>query len=145
MKSYNLCDENFHDNDDEKIQKDKNQSVQTDPRPKLIPWENSCWICNTQIHTTKECRGGNILKVDKRTHVPPPIPPRNSSVFSNYFTLFSKIASRTRSILSNVFVVEGRPERESLSTEVRPPLKRLYYSFIRVLLINSFPKAFCII
>ena len=42
MKSYNLCDENFHDNDDEKIQKDKNQSVQTDPRPKLIPWENSC-------------------------------------------------------------------------------------------------------
>ena len=28
------------------------------------------------------------------------------------------IASRTRSILSNVFVVEGRPERESLSTEV---------------------------
>ena len=35
------------------------------------------------------------------------------------------IASRTRSILSNVFVVEGRPERESLSTEVRPPLKRL--------------------
>ena len=55
------------------------------------------------------------------------------------------IASRTRSILSNVFVVEGRPERESLSIEVRPPLKRLYHSFIRVLLIHSFPKAFCII
>ena len=34
------------------------------------------------------------------------------------------ITSRTRSILSYVFVVEGRPERESLSTEVRPPLKR---------------------
>ena len=29
------------------------------------------------------------------------------------------IASRTRSISSNVFVVEGRPERESLSTEQR--------------------------
>ena len=55
------------------------------------------------------------------------------------------IASRTRSILSNVFVVEGRLERESLSTEVRPPLKRLYHSFIRVLLIHSFPKTFCII
>ena len=55
------------------------------------------------------------------------------------------IASRTRSILSNVFVVEGRPERESLSTEVQSPLKRLYHSFIRVLLIHSFPKAFCII
>ena len=45
------------------------------------------------------------------------------------------VASRTRSILSNVFVVEGRPERESLSTEVRPPLKRLHHSFIRVLFI----------
>ena len=55
------------------------------------------------------------------------------------------IASHTRSILSNVFVVECRPERESLLTEVRPPLKRLYHSFICVLLIHSFPKAFCII
>ena len=44
-----------------------------------------------------------------------------------------------------VFVVEGRPERESLSTEVWAPLKRLYHSFIRVLLIHSFSKAFCII
>ena len=55
------------------------------------------------------------------------------------------IASLTRSILSNVFVVEGRPERESLSTDVRPPLKRLYHSFIRALFIHSFPKPFCII
>ena len=57
------------------------------------------------------------------------------------------IASRTRSILSNVFVVEGKLERESLSTELRPPLKRLlvYHSFIPVLFIHSFPKAFCII
>ena len=55
------------------------------------------------------------------------------------------IASRTRSILYNVFVVEGRPERESLSREVRPPLKRLYQSFIRILLIHLFPKAVCII
>ena len=55
------------------------------------------------------------------------------------------IASRTRTILSNLFVVEGLPERESLSTEVQPPLKRLYHSFIRVLLIHSFPKAICII
>ena len=46
------------------------------------------------------------------------------------------ITSRTRSILSNVSVAEGRPERESLSTEVRPPVKRLYHSFIRVLLIH---------
>ena len=55
------------------------------------------------------------------------------------------IASRTRSILSNVYVVEGRPERELLSTEVRHPLKRLYHFFICVLLIHLFPKAFCFI
>ena len=57
----------------------------------------------------------------------------------------ASISSHTRLILSNVFVVEDRPERESLSTEVRPPLKRLYHFFIRVLLINSFTKALCII
>ena len=38
----------------------------------------------------------------------------------------SSIASRTHSIFSNVFVLKGRPERESLSTEVRPTLERLY-------------------
>ena len=48
------------------------------------------------------------------------------------------IASRTRLILSNVFIVEGRPEPESLSTEVRPPLKRLFHSVIRVLLVHFF-------
>ena len=32
------------------------------------------------------------------------------------------IASCTHSILFNIFVVEGQPERESLSIEVRPPL-----------------------
>ena len=36
------------------MQKTKNQSVQTDPRPKLIPWENSSKFCNTQMHATKE-------------------------------------------------------------------------------------------
>ena len=39
------------------------------------------------------------------------------------------IASRTRSTLSGVVVSEGRPERGSLSTDVRPFLNRLY-SFI---------------
>ena len=71
--------------------------------------------------------------------------PRSFSSSRTINRRLPSIASRTRSILSNVFVVEGRPERESLSTEVRPPLKRLYHSFIRVLFIHSFPKAFCII
>ena len=54
MTSYDLCDEKFYNNDDKKMQKIKNQSVQTDPRPKLIPCENSCRFSNTQIHATKE-------------------------------------------------------------------------------------------
>ena len=55
------------------------------------------------------------------------------------------IASRTRSIFSAVVVSEGRPERESLSTDVRPFLHRLYHYFICVVPILSFTKAFCII
>ena len=41
---------------------------------------------------------------------------KSCSKFPKQFSVFR--------ILSNVFVVKGRPERESLSTEVRPPLKR---------------------
>ena len=90
MRSCDLCDENFYNNDDKKMQKTKNQCVQTDLRPKLIPWESSCRFCNTQMHATKECRKRNIFKVAKSTHFPPPVPPRNSSTFSRFFLLFSK-------------------------------------------------------
>ena len=31
MRSYDLCDEKFYNNDNKKIQKTKNQSIQTDP------------------------------------------------------------------------------------------------------------------
>ena len=55
--------------------------------------------------------------------------PRSSSSCRTVIRRSCSIASRTRSILSKVFVVEGRPERESLLTEVRSPLKRLYHSF----------------
>ena len=43
--------------------------------------------------------------------------PRSFSSLRTVNRRSPSIASRTRSILSNVFVVEGRPERESLSTE----------------------------
>ena len=97
-----------------------------------------------------------VIVASHRTHVFPKILfklsqtvvfgiPRSFSSSRTVNRRSLSIASRTRSILSNVFVVEGRLERESLSTEVRPPLKRFYHSFIRVLLIHSFPKAFCII
>ena len=82
MRSYDLCYEKFYNNDDKKMQKTKNQSNQTDPRPKLIPWENSCRFLNTQMHDTKECRRRNIFEVDKSTQFPPPVSPRNSSTFS---------------------------------------------------------------
>ena len=37
IRSYDLCDKKFYNNDDKKMQKTKNQMIQTDPRPKLIP------------------------------------------------------------------------------------------------------------
>ena len=97
IRSYDLCDEKFYNSDDKKRQKTKNQSIQTDPRPKLIPWENSCRFCNTQMHATKECRRRNIFKVDKSTQFPPPVPPRNSSTFSRLFSPFLQKTSRPKS------------------------------------------------
>ena len=97
MRSYYFCDQKFYNNDDKNLQNTKNQSIQTDPRPKLIPWENSCRFCNTQMHATKECRRRNIFKVDKSTQFPPPVPPRNSSTFSRLFCPFLQKTSRPNS------------------------------------------------
>ena len=55
------------------------------------------------------------------------------------------IASCTRLMFSGVFVSEDRPERGSLSTDVRPFLNRLYHSFICVVPILTSTKAFYII
>ena len=48
-------------------------------------------------------------------------------------------------MFSSVFVSKGRPERGSLSTDLRPFLNRLYHSFICVMPILSSTKAFCTI
>src|SRR5258705_5450197 len=58
---------------------------------------------------------------------------------------FSLIAACTRATFSGVQLVEGLPERGSLSTDSRPSLKRRYQNFIRASLIESSPKAFLII
>ena len=79
------------------MHKTKNQILQTDPRLKLIPWENSCRFCNTQMHATKECRRRNTFKVDKSTQLPPPVPPRNSSTFSRLFSPFLQKTSIPKS------------------------------------------------
>ena len=97
MRLYDLCDENSYNIDDKKMQKTKNQSVQTDVRPKLIASENFCRFCNTQMHVTKECRRRNILKVDKSTQFPPPLPPRNSSTLSRVFSPFLQKTPRPKS------------------------------------------------
>lgn len=55
-------------------------------------------------------------------------------------------ARGTRSTLSDDVPAEGRPERGSLSTDVRPLLNRLYLflgSFICVMQIHSSLKVFC--
>ena len=46
------------------IQDQCNKMYTIDPRPKLIPWENSCRICNTQMHATNEYNRRNILKIE---------------------------------------------------------------------------------
>jgi hypothetical protein len=54
-----------------------------------------------------------------------------------------KVASRTFAMFSSVVLVDGRPERSSSSTDVRPPLKRLYYKKVLLWLMALFPKASC--
>ena len=49
--------------------------------------------------------------------------------------------SRTFATLSSVFDVDGRPERRSSSTEVRPYLKRFHHSYVWVLHMASSPNA----
>ena len=61
------------------------------------------------------------------------------------FSSSRTVNRRTRLMFSGVVVSEGRPERGSLSTDVRPFLNRLYHAFICVMPILSSTKAFCII
>jgi hypothetical protein len=44
-------------------------------------------------------------------------------------------------MFSGVVLVDGRPERSSTSTDVRPPLKRLYHVLLWLMALS--PKAFC--
>ena len=90
IRSYDLCYENFYNNICKETRKIKDQSVQTDPRPKLVSSKNACRYCKTQMHTTEEYRRWNVFKTDKSTNFRPPLPLRNSSHLVIYFPLFSK-------------------------------------------------------
>jgi hypothetical protein len=57
----------------------------------------------------------------------------------------ARIVSRTFSVFSGVVLVDGRPERSSSSTELRPSLQRLYNSnccFCSWHYVRSLPVAF---
>ena len=87
MRSYDLCDENFYNNDDKKTQKTKNQSVQTDPRPKLVPWENSvtlkCMLQKSAVHEI-------FRKLTNQPDFPLHIHPETLQHPADYFLRFSK-------------------------------------------------------
>jgi len=55
----------------------------------------------------------------------------------------ARIASRTFAMFSGVVLVDGRPERSSSSTDVRPALKRFYHKKVLLWLMALSPKASC--
>jgi len=55
----------------------------------------------------------------------------------------ARMASRTFAMFSGFVLVEGRPERSSSSTDVRPFLKRLYHKNVFLWLKALSPKASC--
>jgi len=55
----------------------------------------------------------------------------------------ARVASRTFAMFSGVVLVDGRPERSSSSTDVRPSLKRLYHKKVLFWLMALSPKASC--
>jgi len=55
----------------------------------------------------------------------------------------ARIASWTFSMFSGAVLVDGHPELSSLSTDVRPSLKRLYHKKVLLWLMALSPKASC--
>lgn len=98
IQYYDLCDKDDTETYRKKI-KTKDQEVQTDPRPKLVPLENSCKYCNTQVHSTKECLRNIIKKVDKTTQIPPPTPLRNPQILNRLLRPFCKRTPRPKTTL----------------------------------------------
>ena len=55
----------------------------------------------------------------------------------------ARLASRTFAMFSGAVLVDGRTERPSLSTDVRPSLKRLYHKNVLLCLMALSTKASC--
>ena len=90
IRSYDLCVEDFYNNTCKGTRKTKDQSVQTDLRPNLVTWKNSCRYCNTQMRATKECRKRNVFKADKSTQFPIHFHIETPQHLVVYFLPFSK-------------------------------------------------------
>ena len=88
MRSYDLCDEKFHNNDDKKMQKTKNQSVQTDPRPKLV-------TCKHPILSNI-----NLTLLFQPSEKPNEFP--KSTSIQSVFNFNSTLLLQSRKILSNI-------------------------------------------
>ena len=98
MQNYDLCDDNNTERHKGKA-KTKDQEIQTDPRPKLVAWENSCKYCNTQANSIAYCARKIIKRQkDKATQFPPTLPFRIPTTFAQLFKLFSSKTTRITSL-----------------------------------------------
>ena len=78
--------------------------------------------------------------LDKIECTNPMVTPNSVQISRTLIRWSCMIAVCTCSIILSFQLFEGLPEHGSLSTDVRPFLKRLYYSFIREVLMASSPR-----
>ena len=87
MRSYDLCDENFHNND-KKMQ--ENQSAQNDPRPKWIPWKIPVDSVTLKCMLQKSAVDEIFWKLTNQPNFPLHFHLETPQDLADYFPLFSK-------------------------------------------------------
>ena len=97
-RNYDLCDDNNIETYKGEA-KTKVQEIQTDPRPKLVAWENSCKYSNIQAHNIAYCPR-KIMKrqKDKPSQFSPTLPFRIPTTFAQLFKPFSSKTTRITSL-----------------------------------------------
>jgi len=105
---------------------------------------NQLWGLSWCVVMMQLPRFANTLRMDKssvKMECTEPVLIPTSSASSRTVTWRSCMTKvRTWSMSSSFRLVEGLPERASLSTDVRPSLNRLYHSLICVMPMASSPK-----
>ena len=106
--------------------------------------ETSRWSCFCSIVRSFGTNFADTLRMAKtsvKTECTEPVLISISSASSRTVTRrFYMTKVRTWSMSSSLRLVEGLPERASLSTDVRPSLNRMYHSLICVMPMASSPK-----